>query len=526
MSRSPRIQSLHVQLTTECNLRCAYCYQRGMTRGAVRGGTQGEARSAVRRGPRDTIPWLTLRRALDWALQSGRRDLEIIFSGGEPLLAWPLIRRAVAHVEAHAGAGGHVHSRTHSVERTHSNQRRQMDKRAHAGELPRSRRRPRFALLTNGLLLDDDKIAFLVQHAFSLQLSFDGIAALQDLRRRGSFEILDGLLRDLRVRHARYFRRHVSIAMTLVPDAVPSLAKSIGYFLRQGVRDIVITPTLTPVVARLPGPARPATSMPSRAQKATSAQSPDAARILATQVARVLHLSREHLARTGEVPVRNLRPALTGEGSALHRHPTQIVVFPARLEHLAAPIARRQCTQRPMCGVTRGVTPAVDVRGGIYGCGLLADVARTRLSRRWAPTLDALRIGDVADHDLDARLLAFRERARASGLFGRKESKHSSRGRCADCPSFATCEICPLVIVLAGQDDPACMPDFACAFAHAMDAMPRVESSDRRSEGRRDARPESHGRSARVEARRADGSQRTRQNERRAVDAPDRNRQK
>ena len=110
-----RLGCVTVILTATCNLRCAYCYQ-------------------DRKQPR-RMGWETLRRAVDLLLGSRRRDLELWFGGGEPLLEFPLLRRAVGYAEAACPPA----------------------------------KRLRFGLSTNGLLLDDDRADFLAAHRFSMQ---------------------------------------------------------------------------------------------------------------------------------------------------------------------------------------------------------------------------------------------------------------------------------------------------------------------------------------------------------------------
>jgi sulfatase maturation enzyme AslB (radical SAM superfamily) len=191
MPTPAQIRSLEVVLTAGCNLRCSYCYQN-------------------EKKPR-RMDWTTLRASVDLLLGSEHRDVEVLFLGGEPLLEFALIRRAVEYVEASRPPGLRV----------------------------------RFRVNTNGLLLREDRASFLAEHDFRVQLSFDGVPAAQDLRGRGTFEALDRLLDQLRERHPRFFSRGLSVSITLVAANVRYLADSIDYFLSKQVGEVKISPALT-----------------------------------------------------------------------------------------------------------------------------------------------------------------------------------------------------------------------------------------------------------------------------------------
>jgi len=124
----------------------------------------------------------------------------IQFYGGEPLLAFDLIRRAVGRAE----------------------------------EIGRdSRKRFRYALTTNGSLLDGNILSFLNQHRFTLALSFDGLAQEQG-RRPGSFALLASLLETL----PRYPEIAFSVNSVFGPRTVDRLSASVAWLAERGVRDI------------------------------------------------------------------------------------------------------------------------------------------------------------------------------------------------------------------------------------------------------------------------------------------------
>ena len=156
------------------------------------------------------MSWATMARALDLLTSSNRRRADVTFLGGEPLLGYPLIVRAVGRL----------------------------------GRRFPAKRRPDYVIATNGLLLTPRRLAFLERHRFDIQLSFDGVAPSQDLRSPGSFAFLDRLLDRLSLRHRAYFRRRVMVAVTVTAPAIPHLADSFDYLLSKGVSDIAIGPAM------------------------------------------------------------------------------------------------------------------------------------------------------------------------------------------------------------------------------------------------------------------------------------------
>lgn len=222
--------SLGLVVSADCNLRCAYCYQ-------------------DRKQPR-WMSWPTMARALDLVASSRRRRADVTFVGGEPLLGFPLVVRAVRRL----------------------------------GRRFPAERRPTFTIATNGLLLTPRRLAYFERHRFSIQLSFDGVASAQDLRAPGTFEVLGRLLDRMRRHHQRYFRRKVMVAVTATAATIPYLADSFEYFLSKGVSDIAIGPAM---------------GQP-RLTKAQTAE-------LDRQFGRIFRSSQRHYRDTGAVPLRAFR---------------------------------------------------------------------------------------------------------------------------------------------------------------------------------------------------------------------------
>jgi len=363
MSLAGGLDTLGIVVTADCNIRCTYCFQ-------------------DRKQPAH-MPWATMSAALDLLPRSPRRLVPVSFLGGEPLLGFALISRAVARVNQRQGP----------------------------------RRRIQFGLTTNGLLLDERRVAFLERHRFSVQISCDGGAPSQDLRAPGSFAILERLFDRLRLRHRQFLHRRVSVAITVTPPAIPNVAEAFEYLLAKGVREVAISAAM--------GQRR---------------LSPAQAVELDRQFGRIYRWSLRHYRATGEVP---------------------LVLF----RRTALDPRKPDDTDWP-CAAAVGNNLVVDVDGGVYSCALLIrscqTVARPALARRLA----AMSLGPVTDvQGLLRRRARLPDRARVAGIFGPQSRKRSGHDRCATCRYAAACFVCP--IACAKNPDSADanrIPDFQCAF--------------------------------------------------------------
>lgn len=375
--RAADITLIELILTAACNLKCSYCWQ--------------DARSGRR------MNWEIVRAALDRLLRSRGRDLQITLYGGEPLLEMPLIRRAVGYVRRRRPPG----------------------------------KRIRWVLLTNGTRLAPEAAAFLFRHGVITQISADGVPAVQAARGKGTFRIIDRLLDRLRRDQPEFFRRKVSVSMTLTAAGVPHLARSVRYFLRKGVREIRVGPVITP----------------------DPAWTPELRLELAEQFRTVSQDCLRDFRRTGEVPFVPFRRTAAaepgrprGDGSA--RRPSD----------------GRQPGE-PTCRAGRGNKIAVGPGGQVTSCVLLAGDYQRFPSAWLRKRVALLALGDVRDPQLEQRLAGLPAAARATGLFHHPEETYSSYGRCGDCRWQPECAVCPVSAGhIPGNRDPRRVPDFVCAF--------------------------------------------------------------
>ena len=122
------------------------------------------------------------------------------FYGGEPLLAFELIRQVVSFLKA---------------------ENKKHNKKVH------------YSLTTNGSLITNEIIQFLDKHKFSLELSFDGLA--QDVgRQKGSRKKIVLIIKEL-LEHPNI---NLEINSVFSPDTVNYLSDSIQFIMDLGVPDI------------------------------------------------------------------------------------------------------------------------------------------------------------------------------------------------------------------------------------------------------------------------------------------------
>lgn len=140
------IKALCLHVAHTCNLNCSYCFA-----------SQGKFN-----GNRAVMSFETGKRALDFLIENSgtRKNLEVDFFGGEPLMNWKVVKQLVEYAR--------------SVEKEHN-------------------KNFRFTLTTNGMLIDDDVIDFANREMHNVVLSLDGRKEVHDRLRvdyngNGSFD--------------------------------------------------------------------------------------------------------------------------------------------------------------------------------------------------------------------------------------------------------------------------------------------------------------------------------------------------
>ncbi|MBU9747010.1 thioether cross-link-forming SCIFF peptide maturase [Lachnospiraceae bacterium ASD3451] len=142
------VKALCLHIAHDCNLACKYCF----------------AEEGEYHGRRELMSYETGRQALDFLIANSgnRRNLEVDFFGGEPLMNWQVVKDLVAYGRE---------------------QEKLYDKKF------------RFTLTTNGVLLDDEVMEFANREMSNVVLSIDGRKEIHDRMRpsrngKGSYDLI------------------------------------------------------------------------------------------------------------------------------------------------------------------------------------------------------------------------------------------------------------------------------------------------------------------------------------------------
>lgn len=165
-----------LDLTGQCNLRCGYCDVSG---------------KYASHDPKNVLEmdFVMMEKVVDFILRhtSVSKPPYVSFYGGEPLLKFDLIRKAMEELLKKSGP-----------------------------------KQFNFNLTTNGTLLDKSKIDFLIEHDVRLLVSLDGPIAVNDRYRRfqdqrGTFKTIMKNLEFLKDYDPDFFSRQVSISCVIAP---------------------------------------------------------------------------------------------------------------------------------------------------------------------------------------------------------------------------------------------------------------------------------------------------------------------
>ncbi len=142
------VKALCLHIAHDCNLQCKYCF-------ASQGNYKGKS---------ELMSFEVGKRSLEFLIENSgsRRNLEVDFFGGEPLMNFDVVKKLVKYG-------------------------RELEKKYDKNF--------RFTLTTNGVLLDDDKMDFINEHMHNVVLSLDGRKEVNDnmrktLDNKGSYDII------------------------------------------------------------------------------------------------------------------------------------------------------------------------------------------------------------------------------------------------------------------------------------------------------------------------------------------------
>lgn len=194
----PQVKAMCLHVAHDCNLRCRYCF----------------AGTGDFGGGRQLMDLPTGKAAIDFLIASSgsRRNLELDFFGGEPLLNFPLVRELTAYGEAQAALHG---------------------------------KNLRFTLTTNGTLFSDEVRDFLNEKRMALVLSIDGRPEVNDRMRpypggRGSYALVSAALREMvkSRNHRNYYVRGTYTAHNI------DFSQDVRHLYELGFREISLEPVV------------------------------------------------------------------------------------------------------------------------------------------------------------------------------------------------------------------------------------------------------------------------------------------
>ena len=147
-NRQPVVKALCLHIAHDCNLACQYCF----------------AEEGEYHGRRALMSFEVGKKALDFlvANSGSRRNLEVDFFGGEPLMNWEVVKQLVEYGR--------------SIEEANN-------------------KKFRFTLTTNGVLLNDEILEFVNKEMGNIVLSTDGRKEVHDRMRpfrngKGSYDLI------------------------------------------------------------------------------------------------------------------------------------------------------------------------------------------------------------------------------------------------------------------------------------------------------------------------------------------------
>ena len=196
-NRGVQIKAMCLHVAHDCNMRCAYCF-------ADTGGFEGE---------RSMLSYDTGKAAFDFLVKSSgnRRNLEVDFFGGEPLMNFDVVKKLVDYGR--------------SIEKEHD-------------------KNFRFTITTNGLLLDEAKTKYINETMDNVILSIDGRPEVNDRMRKtpvgtGTYDlIIDKYKNFVKNREGLYYVRGTYTANN------KDFANDVKHLVDLGFRNISVEPVV------------------------------------------------------------------------------------------------------------------------------------------------------------------------------------------------------------------------------------------------------------------------------------------
>lgn len=198
--RQSVLKAMCPHVAHSCNMDCEYCF-------AGKGEYHGDA---------GLMSYETGKKAIDYLIENspGRKNLEVDFFGGEPLLNWQVIKKLVDYGRSLEKSTG---------------------------------KNFRFTLTTNGLLIDDDVIDFCNREMSNVVLSLDGSRDTNDRMRKtkqgkGTYDLIVDKFIDFAKRRGQkdYYMRGTFTGKNL------HFAEDIIHMANLGFKELSMEPVVAP----------------------------------------------------------------------------------------------------------------------------------------------------------------------------------------------------------------------------------------------------------------------------------------
>jgi uncharacterized protein len=200
------IRHLELMVTHNCNMRCRYCY-------GSHGKEEWEAQPYLYGGTGKGMSLEMVKKGVDFLFDNSpmQKDLSLIFFGGEPLLEFKLIKNTVPYVR---------------------------EKEAETGK------KTNLSMVTNGILLSDEVVDFLMSNKIGCQVSIDGPKEIHNINRvlptgKGSYDlVLPGIKRLIAA------RPHKVSARVTIPRGMVDIPSVLDHLLSLGFGSVHTEPSV------------------------------------------------------------------------------------------------------------------------------------------------------------------------------------------------------------------------------------------------------------------------------------------
>jgi len=199
--RETVVKALCLHVAHDCNLACQYCF----------------AEEGEYHGDRSIMSLDVAKKSIDYLIANSgqRKNLEVDFFGGEPLMNFDVVKETVYYAKKLEEANN---------------------------------KKFRFTITTNGVLLDQDKMDFINEHMYNVVLSCDGRKEVHDYMRpasnkKGSYDLVIPKFKELVKQRGEksYYIRGTFTHHNL------DFAEDVLHMANEGFKEISVEPVVAPL---------------------------------------------------------------------------------------------------------------------------------------------------------------------------------------------------------------------------------------------------------------------------------------